>query len=237
MLVFKDTILGFVASIQMAANDMIRLGDWVEFPKYGADGDVIEIKLQTVKIRNFDKTITTVPTYAFVSDAFKNWRGMQESGGRRIKRSIIIDMHSIKFCDEEMLNRFKKIKYIEDYISQKIEELNIHNAHLDADLSTLANKRRLTNIGTFRAYIDAYLKHNDKINQDMSFLVRQLQSDDKGIPLEIYVFVKDLKWANYENIQADIFDHLLAIVNEFDLDVYQSPSGIELTKAIKELKK
>jgi miniconductance mechanosensitive channel len=237
MLVFKDTILGFVASIQMAANDMIRLGDWVEFPKYGADGDVIEIKLQTVKIRNFDKTITTVPTYAFVSDAFKNWRGMQESGGRRIKRSIVIDMHSIKFCDEEMLNRFKKIKYIEDYISKKIEELNIHNANLDADLSTLANKRRLTNIGTFRAYIDAYLKHNDKINQDMSFLVRQLQSDDKGIPLEIYVFVKDLKWANYENIQADIFDHLLAIVNEFDLDVYQSPSGIELTKAIKELKK
>jgi len=236
MLVFKDTILGFVASIQMAANDMIRLGDWVEFPKYGADGDVIEIKLQTVKIRNFDKTITTVPTYAFVSDAFKNWRGMQESGGRRIKRSIVIDMHSIKFCDEEMLNRFKKIKYIEDYISKKNEELNIHNANLDADLSTLANKRRLTNIGTFRAYIDAYLKHNDKINQDMSFLVRQLQSDDKGIPLEIYVFVKDLKWANYENIQADIFDHLLAIVNEFDLDVYQSPSGIELTKAIKELK-
>jgi miniconductance mechanosensitive channel len=237
MLVFKDTILGFVASIQMAANDMIRLGDWVEFPKYGADGDVIEIKLQTVKIRNFDKTITTVPTYAFVSDAFKNWRGMQESGGRRIKRSIIIDMHSIKFCDEEMLNRFKKINYIKDYITKKIEEINHHNANLDADLSTLANKRRLTNIGTFRAYMDAYLQHNDKINKDMSFIVRQLQPDDKGIPLEIYVFVNDLKWANYENIQADIFDHLLAIINEFDLEVYQSPSGYEITKAIQELKR
>jgi miniconductance mechanosensitive channel len=237
MLVFKDTILGFVASIQMAANDMIRLGDWIEFPKYGADGDVIEIKLQTVKIRNFDKTITTVPTYAFVSDAFKNWRGMQESGGRRIKRSIIIDMHSIKFCDEEMLNRFKKIKYIEEYITKKINEINIHNANLDADLTSLANIRRLTNIGTFRAYVNEYLKHNNKINQDMSFIVRQLQPYDKGIPLEIYVFVNDLKWANYENIQADIFDHLLAIIREFDLEVYQSPSGFEITQAIHELKR
>lgn len=237
MLVFKDTILGFVASIQMAANDMIRLGDWIEFPKYGADGDVIEIKLQTVKIRNFDKTITTVPTYAFVSDSFKNWRGMQESGGRRIKRSIIIDMHSIKFCNEEMLNRFKKIKFIEDYLNQKIDEINFHNQNLNADIHTLANKRRLTNVGTFRAYINAYLSNNEKINKEMSFLVRQLQATDKGLPIEIYVFVNDLKWANYENIQADIFDHLLAIVNEFDLNIYQSPSGVQVMNALKELKK
>lgn len=232
MLVFKDTILGFVASIQMAANNMVKINDWVEFPKYGADGTVEEIKLQTVKIRNWDKTITNVPTYAFISDAFKNWRGMEESGGRRIKRSIIIDMRTIKFCDEELINRLKKIKRLQPYLNKKLAEIEAHNNNEDGDKSSFANLRKLTNIGTFRAYVQAYLDANEIISKDLTFLVRQLQPTDKGLPIEIYVFSKEQRWAYYEAIQADIFDHLFAIVSEFELGVYQSPSGLDFSNLL-----
>jgi miniconductance mechanosensitive channel len=232
ILVFRDTILGFVASIQMSANNMVKMGDWVEFPKYGADGNVIEIKLQTVKIRNWDKTITTVPTYAFVSEAFKNWRGMEESGGRRIKRSIIIDMTTIRFCDEELLDRWSNIKLLRPYLESKRKEVAEHNQKEDADLNVLANGRRLTNIGTFRAYIEAYLNNKDVIHKDLTFLVRQLQSTEKGLPIEIYVFSKEQRWAYYEAIQADIFDHLFAIASEFDLSVFQSPTGKDFKNLI-----
>jgi miniconductance mechanosensitive channel len=232
MLVFKDTILGLVASIQIAANNMVRVGDWVEFPKYGADGDVVEIKLQTVKIMNWDKTISTVPTYAFVSDAFKNWRGMEESGGRRIKRSISIDVSTIKLCDEHMLNRFKKIQHIEEYLAKKREEVAAFNEKQGINNESLVNGRTISNMGTFRAYVHAYLNHNQMINKDMTFLVRQLQPTEKGLPLEIYVFSKEKRWKHYEDIQADIFDHILSVVNEFDLKVFQSPSGSDFNTLI-----
>ncbi|MFT6717244.1 MAG: miniconductance mechanosensitive channel [Saprospiraceae bacterium] len=233
MLVFKDTILGFVGSIQLAANNMIRVGDWVEFPKYGADGDVVEIKLQTIKIMNWDKTISTVPTYAFVSDAFKNWRGMEESGGRRIKRSINIDMNTVKLCDEEMLERFKKIQYISEYLDKKKLEVDEFNEDHEVSEESLVNGRAISNMGTFRAYVHAYLSHNEILNKDMTFLVRQLQSTEKGLPLEIYVFSTEKRWAYYEDIQADIFDHILSVVKEFDLQVFQSPSGSDFNKILK----
>ncbi len=227
MLVFKDTILGFVASIQIAANNMVRVGDWVEFPKYGTDGDVIEIKLQTIKVMNWDKTISTVPTYAFVSDAFKNWRGMEDSGGRRIKRSINIDMNSIQLCDQKMLSRFKKIQYIREYIEKKEKEVSASNQEHQVSTESIVNGRAISNMGTFRAYVHAYLNHNMQLNKDMTFLVRQLQPSEKGLPLEIYVFSKEKRWAYYEDIQADIFDHILSVVKEFDLQVFQSPSGAD----------
>lgn len=233
MLVFKDTILGFVASIQLAANNMIRVGDWVEFPKYDADGDVIEIKLQTIKIMNWDKTVSTVPTYAFVSDAFKNWRGMEESGGRRIKRSISVDMNSIKLCNAEMLDRFKKIQYISEYLEKKKTEVDSFNEEHEVSNNSLVNGRAISNMGTFRAYVHAYLSHNQTLNKDMTFLVRQLQSTDRGLPLEIYVFSKEKRWDHYENIQADIFDHLLSVIKEFDLQVFQNPSGSDFSKLLK----
>jgi miniconductance mechanosensitive channel len=233
MLVFKDTILGFVGSIQLAANNMIRVGDWVEFPKYGADGDVVEIKLQTIKVMNWDKTISTVPTYAFVSDAFKNWRGMEESGGRRIKRSINIDMNTVKLCDEEMLSRFKKIQYISDYIKKKKEEVDSYNEDKGVNNESTVNGRAISNMGTFRAYVHAYLSHNQILNKDMTFLVRQLQPTETGLPLEVYVFSKEKRWAHYEDIQADIFDHILSVVKEFDLQVFQNPSGSDFNKLIK----
>ena len=230
MLIFKDPILGFVAGIQLISNRMLKQGDWIEMPKYGADGDVIDITLTTVKVRNWDKTITTIPTYALISDSFKNWRGMQESAGRRIKRAINIDMNSIKFCTPQMLERFAKIRYIAEYIKQKNEELDKYNSELGEEAQEPANARRLTNIGTFRAYIVAYLKNHPMINQDMTFLVRQLQPSENGLPMEIYVFCKDKAWANYEAIQSDIFDHLLAIMTEFDLRVFQFPTGGDLWK-------
>jgi miniconductance mechanosensitive channel len=233
MLVFKDTILGFVGSIQLAANNMIRVGDWVEFPKYGADGDVVEIKLQTIKIRNWDKTISTVPTYSFVSDAFKNWRGMEESGGRRIKRSINIDMNTVKLCDEEMLNRFSKIEYISEYLEKKKLEVDTFNDDHKVNAASLVNGRAISNMGTFRAYVHAYLSHNKTLNKDMTFLVRQLQPTDTGLPIEIYVFSKEKRWAYYEDIQADIFDHILSVVKEFDLQVFQNPSGSDFSKFVK----
>ncbi len=227
LLVFKDTILGFVAGIQLSANKMVARGDWVEMPKYGAEGDVLDVGLTTVKVQNWDKTVTTIPTYALISESFKNWRGMQESGGRRIKRSIFIDIRSIAFCTEEMLARFSTIQYISAYIEEKKAEVARFNTEAKVDDSSLANGRRMTNVGTFRAYVEAYLENHPMINRDMTFLIRQLAPTDRGLPLEIYVFCKDKVWANYEAIQADIFDHILAVVNEFDLNVFQQPTGAD----------
>ncbi|MFI4912296.1 MAG: mechanosensitive ion channel family protein [Sedimentisphaeraceae bacterium JB056] len=232
MLIFKDSILGFVAGVQMNANRMVRIGDWVEMPKYGADGDVIDVSLTTVKVQNWDKTITTIPAYSMISDSFKNWRGMSESGGRRIKRCICIDMSSIKFCDEKMLEKFRKIQYISEYIDKKKKDVAQFNVEKKVDESVTVNGRRLTNIGTFRAYLAAYLRNHPMINQDMTFLVRHLQPTSQGIPIEIYVFCSDKVWANYEAVQADIFDHILAIVPEFELKVFQSPSGYDMQKMI-----
>jgi miniconductance mechanosensitive channel len=225
LLIFRDAILGFVAGIQLAANNMVAQGDWIEMPKYGADGDVLEVTLATVKVQNWDKTITTIPTYALISESFKNWRGMEESGGRRIKRAVNIDMSTIKFCDEEMLRRFAKIQYIAEYIEKKKRELEEFNHLTKADNASLANGRRMTNIGTFRAYVRAYLRNHPMVNLDMTFIVRQLPSTAYGLPVEIYVFCKDKQWANYEAVQADIFDHILAVVPEFDLQVFQNPAG------------
>jgi len=229
MLVFKDTILGFVAGIQLGANDMVREGDWIEMPKYGADGDVIEVAVNTVKVRNWDKTISTIPTYALISDSFKNWRGMSESGGRRIKRSICIDMNTVKFADEAMLSTFRGMELLKEYIETKQEEISADNSERGVDLSaTIVNGRRQTNLGIFRAYLQQYLHNNPKIHKGMTFLVRHLQPTPQGLPIEIYVFSSDKVWAHYEAIQADIFDHVLAALPEFGLRVYQQPSGADV---------
>lgn len=228
MLIFKDSILGLVAAVQLSGNDMIRIGDWITVPDYGADGDVIDIKLQTVTIQNFDKTIVSVPIYSLISSSFKNWRGMSDSDGRRIKRHLSIDMNSIKFCSPEMIERFRKIDILGDYIASKQQEIDEDNITINANTSEMINGRRMTNLGVFRAYIEAYLRRHPKINNNMTFLVRQLQPTDKGISLELYVFSSDQNWANYESIQADIFDHLLASITFFDLAVYQIPSGLDL---------
>jgi miniconductance mechanosensitive channel len=225
ILVFKDSILGLVASVQLSSNDMVRIGDWIEMPKYGADGDVIDVTLTTVKVRNWDKTITTIPAYALISDSFKNWRGMSESGGRRIKRALNIDMGSIKFCTPEMLDRFEKFQLIADYIKAKRKEIAEYNKEHAVDTSELINGRNLTNVGTFRAYVVAYLRNHPQIRQDMTFLIRHLQPTEYGLPIEIYVFSGDQVWTNYEAIQADIFDHILAVVPVFELRLFQSPSG------------
>ncbi|MCK5802206.1 MAG: mechanosensitive ion channel [Lentisphaeria bacterium] len=225
MLIFKDSILGFVAGIQLTANRMVAIGDWVEMPKYGADGDVIDVALTTVKVQNWDKTITTIPTYALISDAFKNWRGMSESGGRRIKRAIYIDMSTITFCSDAMLERFSQIQYIAQYLEEKREEVAEYNRAHGVNEECRVNGRRLTNVGTFRAYVVSYLHNHPQVNLDMTFLVRQLAPGPHGLPIEIYVFCKDKVWANYEEIQADIFDHILSVVPEFDLRVFQNPAG------------
>ncbi len=233
MLVFKDTILGFVASLQIAGHNMVRVGDWIEMPKFGADGDVIDISIHTVKVRNWDKTITTIPTYTLVSDSFRNWRGMSESGGRRIKRNLLIDLDSIRFCSEEMLERFSKIGLVAGYVNQRQAEIERYNDGLGLDTTLLVNGRRQTNIGVFRAYVVQYLRHHPKIHQSMTFLVRQLEPTGQGLPLQIYVFAADQVWANYEAIQADIFDHLIAAVPEFGLRLYQAPSGYDLRETAK----
>ena len=225
ILVFRDAILGFVASIQLSANKMVNVGDWISMPKYNADGDVIDINLTTVKVQNWDKTIATIPTYALVSDSFNNWKGMEESGGRRIKRFINIDMKSVKFLDDEQIEKFSKYYLLADYIGKKKEEISKYNKELNLDDSMVTNGRRMTNLGTFRAYLENYLHNHPKIHDDMTFLVRHLQPSEKGIPVEIYVFSKDQAWANYESIQADIFDHILAIMPEFGLRVFQNPTG------------
>lgn len=225
ILVFKDTILGFVASIQLTANNMVRIGDWISMPKHNADGTVTEITLNTVKVQNWDKTISTIPTYALVSDSFGNWRGMEESGGRRIKRHINIDMQSVKFCTSEMIKEFKKINYLKEYIETRQNEIDEYNKSNHIDNSIIVNGRRMTNLGIFRRYLEFYLKNHPMIHDKMTFLVRHLQPTEKGIPVEIYVFSKDQRWANYESIQADIFDHILAVIPHFHLRVFQNPSG------------
>jgi len=233
MLIFKDTIMGFVASIQVSANDMVRIGDWVEMPKYGADGDVMSITLNTVKIRNFDKTITTVPTYAFITDSFKNWRGMSESGGRRIKRSIHLKMSSFKFLKPEDLEQFKKYRLIKDYIIEKEQEINQHNQQIEEN-QIVVNVRRLSNVGVFRTYAEYYLRENNRINQNMTIMVRQLAPTSKGLPIEIYCFTNDVRWIYFEKIMADIFDHLLTIVPEFKLEIFEEPAGADFTKLVSE---
>lgn len=231
MLVFKDSIMGFVSGVQLSANDMLKVGDWIAMPKYGADGTVIEVTLNTVKVRNWDNTITTIPPYLLVSDSFQNWRGMHESGGRRVKRSINIDMTSVKFCTSEMLAKYRKIRLLKDYVEhteQVIEEYNIEN-HIDN--SILVNGRRQTNLGVFRAYLTIYLKNQPGVNQELTCMVRQLQPTDHGIPMELYFFSANKDWIPYESVQADVFDHVLAIIPEFDLQVFQSPSGRDFQRA------
>ncbi len=231
MLIFKDSIMGFTAGIQLAANKMVALGDWIEMPKYGADGSVIEVSLYTVKVQNWDKTITLIPTYALISDSFKNWRGMFESGGRRIKRSVYIDINSIKFCDQEMLKRFSQLNFISSYIEKKYQELAEYNKKTNIlNNSVLKEEKWITNVGVFRAYVVGYLKAHPQISDIHTFLVRQLQPTEHGLPIEIYVFSLDTKWANYENIQADIFDHILSVIPEFDLRVFQNISGQDIEK-------
>ena len=223
MLIFKDPILGFVGGIQLSANQMVKRGDWIEMPNYGADGDVLEVALTTVKVQNFDKTITTIPTYALISESFKNWRGMAESQGRRIKRAIHIDINSIKFCDDALLTRLSRVPYMADYLAEKRQEIDAWDGGHDEEPSTAWHPRRLTNIGTFRAYTVAYLKHRPDIHPEMTFLVRQLAPTQHGVPIEVYVFSRDQNWVNYEGIQSDIFDHLLAVLSEFGLRAYQIP--------------
>ena len=230
MFVFKDILMGFVGGIQLIANKMVAPGDWIEMTKYGADGDVLEITLTTVKVQNFDNTITTIPTYALINESFKNWRNMNLSGGRRIKRFVYIDLGSIKFCSSEMLERFKLIQLISKTIQDRQQEILEFNQQNNIDESTLVNGRRLTNIGVFRSYVEAYLRHHPMIHQEMTFIVRQLSPGEKGLPIEIYVFCKDTNWTAYESVQADIFDHILAVVPEFDLQVFQEPSGTDFQK-------
>ncbi|MDR2982907.1 MAG: mechanosensitive ion channel family protein [Puniceicoccales bacterium] len=234
MFAFKDPIMGLVGGIMLSLNRMVLVGDWIEMPKFGADGDVVDVTLTTVKVRNWDMTYVTIPTYALISDSFKNWRGMSESGGRRIKRTINIDMQTIRFADADMLDRWEKIKLLTSYIQEKEKELNEANSKLE-DASVLANSRLLTNVGTFRAYCLAYLEAHPKVHQNMTLIVRQLQPDEYGLPLELYFFTNDTGWVAYEGIQSDIFDHLLAIIGEFGLSVYQRPSSTDqrqFTKAI-----
>jgi len=228
LLIFKDSILGLVAGIQLATNDMVRIGDWIEMPKYGADGDVVEISLHTVKVENWDRTITAIPSYALVSDSFKNWRSMQDSGGRRIKRSINIDKTSIFFCTDEMIERFKKIHLLTEYITDKQKEIVEYNAGHSVDTSVPVNGRQITNIGTLRAYIVNYLRDHAKIHKGMTLMVRQLQPTENGLPLEIYAFTNDTNWVNYEAIQADVFDHIFSIMPSFGLRVFQVPSGHDM---------
>lgn len=225
MLVFKDSIMGFVSGIQLSANNMLRVGDWIVMSKYGADGTVIEVTLNTVKVRNWDNTITTIPPYALVSDSFQNWRGMQESGGRRVKRSIRIDMNSVKFCTPEMLDKYRKIHLLADYIDETERVISEYNEMHHIDNSLLVNGRRQTNLGVFRAYLNNYLKNLDAVNQEMTCMVRQLQPTEQGIPIELYFFSAIKEWVVYESIQADVFDHVLAIIPEFELRVFQNPTG------------
>jgi len=233
MLIFKDSILGLVAGVQLTSNDMVRVGDWIEMPKYGADGDIVDISLNTVKVQNFDKTITTIPTYALISDSFKNWRGMQNSGGRRIKRSIFVDTTSIAICSPEMIEKFKKIHYLSDYMAQKEQEIERYNIENGIDRSIKVNGRALTNIGIFRAYIQRYLESHPQIHKGMTCMVRQLQPVETGLPVEIYAFTNDINWVVYEGAQSDIFDHILAVAQEFGLRVFQNPTGYDLKGALK----
>ena len=225
ILIFKDTILGFVASIQVSVNDLVRIGDWVTFEKFGADGDVIEINLATVKVQNFDKTTTTIPTYSLISDSFKNWRGMQNSDGRRIKRSVLIKVNSVRFLHTDELEGLKKIQLISSYFEQRQQDIEKYNLTNNVDKSLTINGRNMTNLGIFRKYINQYLATHPGINKDMTMMCRHLQPTEKGIPIEVYAFSNDKRWINYEYIMADIFDHIIASVPYFDLEIYELPSG------------
>tara|TARA_B110001454_G_scaffold80990_1_gene78076 strand:- start:347 stop:1543 length:1197 start_codon:yes stop_codon:yes gene_type:complete len=232
MLVFKDTILSFVASIQINSNDLFKIGDWLEVPQLGADGDVIDIALHTVKIQNWDKTISIIPTYKLIDSSFKNWRGMSESGGRRIKRSLYLDQNSIKFCSPEQLEHFKTFELLTDHLNEKMTEVDASNSDKNVNMDAQINGRRLTNIGTFRAYIQAYLKSHSKIHNELTFLIRQLPPSERGLPIEIYVFTNITDWIEYEGIQADIFDHLLSVIPEFGLRIFQNPTGKDFKKIV-----
>ncbi len=225
LLIFRDTLLSLVASVQLSNNDLIRVGDWIEMPQFNADGDVVDIALTAVKVRNWDKTITVVPTHKFLDNSFKNWRAMSEGGGRRIKRAIHINTTSIRFLTDEEIERFGRFPLLRDYIATKVAELGEHNARYAADPAAILTSRRLTNIGTLRAYISAYLRGHPSIHQELTFLVRQLEPTPEGLPIQIYVFTNDTRWAYYEGIQADIFDHILAVIDQFGLEIYQRPSG------------
>lgn len=229
LLIFRDTLLSLVAGIQLTNNDLIRVGDWIEMPQFNADGDVIDISLNVVKVQNWDRTVTCVPTHKFLEHSFKNWRSMFEGGGRRIRRSLYVDMTTVRFLTEEEINRFCHFLVLRDYMLAKIAEIDTYNARLESEKAKIvANARHLTNIGTFRAYVMGYIKNHPKVHKGLTMLVRQLQPTPQGLPLEIYCFTNDTSWANYESIQADIFDHLLAIASEFGLRVYQPPSGNDL---------
>jgi len=227
LFVFKDAIMGLVAGIQIATNDTVRKGDWIEMKGHGIDGDVIDVSLTTVKVQNFDKTVVSIPTSKLITEACRNWRGMKNSGGRRIKRPIRIDMRSIRFADEALLGKFQRFDLLKGYLQSRLDEVNVHNQTTNTDMSELVNGRRLTNIGSFRAYIMAYLKSHPQIRQDRTFLIRQLEPGDNGLPIEIYIFTDTTVWAEYEAIQADIFDHLLAVIPEFDLAPFQNSTGKE----------
>lgn len=232
MLVFKDPIMGLVGGIQLSANRMLSVGDWLEMPKYGADGDVIDITLTSVKVRNWDKTITTIPTYALIADSFKNWRGMQESGGRRIKRNIRIDVSSVHFLSENDIAGLRRADLLTGYIDNRLEEITQYNTSRHQDLSCPLNGRRLTNLGTFRAYLTEYLRTHPFINPQMTLMVRQLEPGSNGIPLEIYAFTNTTAWVEYETIQSDIFDHVLAVVPEFGLRLHQLPTGHDMRSLV-----
>lgn len=234
MLVFKDTILGFVASIQVSANDSVRVGDWIEMSKYGVDGDILEINLNNVKIQNFDKTIVTIPTYTLLSDSFKNYRGMQESGGRRIKRSINIKISTIRYLTEQEIDELKKIKLLLPYINERQEEIDKYNNQEEIDSSVLVNGRRMTNVGLFRAYILAYAKHNPNIHKAMTLMVRQLAPQEHGLPLELYMFTNGTNWGFFEDVMSDVFDHLFAAIKYFHLEVFELPASDDLRHLLAE---
>jgi len=228
LLVYKDTLLSFVASVQLTSNDMLRVGDWIEMPQVGADGDVVDITLHTVKVQNFDKTIVSIPTWRLMSESFRNWRGMQQSGGRRIKRSLFIDAGAVRFLHDDEEQRLSRVRLLTDYIGRKQAELKAWNEAQGNVAAMSANRRRMTNLGTFRAYALAYLKSHPEVQLDMTCMVRQLQTTAQGVPLEIYCFTRTTVWADYERIQGDIFDYLLAVLPEFGLSLYQQPSGNDL---------
>ena len=236
MLVFRTTLLSFVASFQVISQGLIRVGDWIEMSKYGVDGEVVDITLTNLVVRNWDKTLVTLPTYKLLEDSFKNWRGMEEAGGRRIKRAVLVDQNTVRFCDDGLIERFRKIHLIREYVEKRVKEIEEHNRRLGIDpQASPVNGRRMTNLGTFRVYMEEYLRQHPQIRKDMTLMVRQLKPTPEGLPLEVYAFVADTRWVYYEKIQADIFDHLLAAAPEFDLRVFQIPSGGDLREGLRAL--
>lgn len=233
LLMFKDTIMGFVASIQVTTNDMVRIGDWIEMPKYGADGDVIEMTLTTVKVQNWDKTITTLPTHVLITDSFKNWQGMREFGGRRLKRSIMIKQSTIRYIKDDELDRFKAIQGIRDFITERKLEIDLHNERIGADRRNLVNGRNLTNAGLFRKYATWYIENHPGVHKDKTIMVRQLAATEHGLPFELYLFTNTVAWVGYESIAGDIFDHLIAAVRYFDLEVFEVPTGSDVSRLTK----